>query len=247
MIRRVIELSVRNRALVILLTAMLIGAGIWGVRGLPVDAIPDLSDVQVIITTEFPGQNPQVVDDQVTYPLASAMLGVPGSTAVRGFSMFEQSFVYVLFEDGTDIYWARSRVLEYLNFARDRLPQGVEPKLGPDATGVGWVYQYVLYPGWYCTDHPKGIFEDEHAGETHWYATPDDAPEKRREHLTRVRAFEEPGACPLDGRALESANQDLAQLRSLQDWYLRYPLTAVDGVAEVAPIGGFVRQYQVVL
>src|SRR5579862_4526438 len=152
MIRRIIELSVRNRVLAALLTAMLIAAGVWGVRDLRLDAIPDLSDVQVIITTDFPGQNPQVVDDQVTFPLSSAMLAVPGATVVRGFSMFEQSFVYVLFEDGTDLYWARSRVLEYLNFARERLPKGVDPKLGPDATGVGWVYQYVLDPGYYSPE-----------------------------------------------------------------------------------------------
>src|SRR5206468_1067515 len=141
----------------LLLAAMLIGASAWATFNLSLDAIPDLSDVQVIVVTEFPGQNPQVVDDQVTYPLATAMLSVPGSTVVRGYSMFELSFVYVLFDEKTDIYWARSRVLEYLNFARDRLPKGVEPKLGPDATGVGWVYQYVLYPGFYSPDHPHGL------------------------------------------------------------------------------------------
>ncbi len=247
MIAAIIAYSIRNRFLILLLTAILTALGIWGTYRIRLDAIPDLSDVQVIVVTEYPGQNPQVVDDQVTYPLASAMLSVPGSTFVRGYSMFELSFVYVLFEDGTDLYWARSRVLEYLNFARDRLPKGVEPKLGPDATGVGWVYQYVLYPGWYCADHPKGVYTDMHDGEPRWFARAEDAPEEHREHLVRVRGFEQPGACPLDGRELTSANQDLAQLRSLQDWYLRYPLTAVEGVSEVAPIGGFVRQYQVVL
>src|SRR5262245_3674130 len=173
------------------------------------------------------------------------MLSVPGSTYVRGFSMFELSFVYVLFEDGTDIYWARSRVLEYLNFARNRLPAGVQPQLGPDATGVGWVYQYALFPGYYCLNYPKGVWHD--AQEDRWYSRPDDAPENRRADLVKVRGFREPGACPLSGEPLQPANQDLAQLRSLQDWYLRYPLTAVDGVSEVASIGGFVRQYQVVL
>jgi copper/silver efflux system protein len=245
MIAGIIAYSIRNRFLVLLLTGILIALGWWGARHIRLDAIPDLSDAQVIVVTEFPGQNPQVVDDQVTYPLASAMLSVPGSTVVRGYSMFELSFVYVLFEDGTDLYWARSRVLEALNFARDRLPRGVEPKLGPDATGVGWVYQYVLYPGWYCEAHPKGLWRD--AQSDRWYAASEDAPEDRRGDLSRVRAFEAPGACPLDGSPLLSANQDLAQLRSLQDWYLRYPLTAVDGVSEVAAIGGFVRQYQVVL
>ena len=245
MIARVIEFSVRSRFLVLLLTLMLIGAGVWATYNIRLDAIPDLSDVQVIIVTDYPGQNPQVVDDQVTYPLTTAMLSVPGATVVRGYSMFELSFVYVLFDEGTDIYWARSRVLEYLNFARDRLPDGVQPKLGPDATGLGWVYQYVLYPGYYCPDHPKGIWRDEENDK--WYAKPSDAPQDRRERLRKVRGFERPGGCPLTGKALLSSNRDLAQLRSLQDWYLRYPLTAVGGVSEVAPIGGFVKQYQVVL
>ena len=217
MIARIIEFSIRNKFLVLLLTAIVTALGVWGTYNIRLDAIPDLSDVQVIIVTEYPGQNPQVVDDQVTYPLTSALLSVPGATDVRGYSMFELSFVYVLFDDSTDIYWARSRVLEYLNFARDRLPAGVQPKLGPDATGVGWVYQYVLYPGYYCPDHPK------------------------------ERGLEKPGTCPIDGKPLISSGQDLASLRSLQDWYLRYPLSSVEGVSEVAPIGGFVKQYQVVL
>jgi Cu(I)/Ag(I) efflux system membrane protein CusA/SilA len=245
MLTRIIRYSVENRLLIVLLTAILTGLGLWGVYNIRLDAIPDLSDVQVIVVTEYPGQNPQVVDDQVTYPLASAMLAVPGATYVRGYSMFELSFVYVLFEDGTDIYWARSRVLEYLSFARDRLPRDVEPKLGPDATGVGWVYQYVLYPGYYSPGHPQGLWRDDEADR--WYARPEDAPAKRSRELRRVRAFEQPGACPLTGKPLLSADQDLAALRSLQDWYLRYPLTAVEGVAEVAAIGGFVRQYQVVI
>jgi Cu(I)/Ag(I) efflux system membrane protein CusA/SilA len=245
MIAKIIELSIRNRALVLLLTLMLIGGGVWAVYNIRLDAIPDLSDVQVIVVTEYPGQNPQVVEDQVTYPLTTAMLSVPGSTVVRGYSMFELSFVYVLFDESTDIYWARSRVLEYLNFARDRMPKGIEPKLGPDATGLGWVYQYVLYPGYYSPDHPRGLWHDEK--EDKWYAKIEDVPEGRREELKKVRAWEEPGKDPITGSDLLPANQDLAQLRSLQDWYLRYPLTAVDGVSEVAPIGGFVRQYQVVL
>jgi Cu(I)/Ag(I) efflux system membrane protein CusA/SilA len=245
MIRWIIELSLRNRMMVVLLTATLVAAGVWSIFNIRLDAIPDLSDVQVIVTTEYPGQNPQVVDDQVTYPLASALLGVPGATAVRGFSMFEQSFVYVLFEDGTDIYWARSRVLEYLNFARDRLPQGVQPKLGPDATGVGWVYQYALYPGYYSPDHPRGLWHDPDSDS--WYKSPEEAPEKRREHLVKVRAWEKPGRDPLTRVELVEADQDLAQLRSLQDWYLRFALTSVEDVSEVATIGGFVRQYQVVL
>ncbi len=187
MINRVIAWSLKNRALVLLGTAAIVGGGWWAMRTTPLDAIPDLSDVQVIIQTDFSEQAPQIVEDQVTYPIASEMLKVPGARVVRGYSFFGLSLVYVIFEDGTDLYWARSRVLEYLNGIRQHLPQGVEPTLGPDATGVGWVYEYVL----------------------------------------------------------ESDSLDLAQLRSLQDWYIRYQLTSVPGVSEVASLGGFVRQYQV--
>jgi len=245
MIRRTIAGAVAHRGLVLVAALFVVALGAWSLRTIRLDAIPDLSDVQVIVVTEYPGQNPEVVDDQVTYPLASALLGVPGATTVRGYSMFELSFVYVLFEDGTDLYWARSRVLEYLSFVRDRLPAGVQPKLGPDATGVGWVYQYVLVPGWYCAAHPRGVWHD--AARDAWYPSREAAPDERREALVRVRAFTEGGTCPLDGTPLVEAQHDLAELRSLQDWYLRYPLTAVEGVAEVAAIGGFVRQYQVVL
>jgi Cu(I)/Ag(I) efflux system membrane protein CusA/SilA len=245
MIARLIEFSVRNRLMVLLLTAMLVAGGIWAAFHLSLDAIPDVSDVQVIITTEYPGQAPQVVEDQVTYPLTTSMMGIAHSKVVRGISMFERSFVYVIFEDGTDLYWARSRVLEYLNFVKDRLPKGVEPRLGPDATGVGWVYQYVLYPGYYSPDYPQGMWHD--ADEDKWYADPWQAPASRRGSLAKVRAFEKPGNCPLTGKPLVSSNQDLASLRSLQDWYLRYQLTAVPSVAEVASVGGFVKEYQVVL
>jgi len=189
MLTRIIEWSARNVFLVLLGTAFIVGAGVYAVIKTPLDAIPDLSDVQVIIYTEYPGQAPQVVEDQVTYPLTTAMLSVPRSKVVRGFSFFGASFVYVIFEDGTDIYWARSRVLEYLNFAAGRLPRGVTPALGPDATGVGWVYEY----------------------------------------------------------AVLSARHSLAELRTLQDWFIRYQLTKAQGVAEVASIGGFVQQYQVVV
>lgn len=188
MLNKIIEASVNNRILVLIFTAFLVFAGIYTLSETPVDAIPDLSDVQVIVFTEFPGQAPQVVEDQVTYPLTSAMLAVPYAKVVRGYSFFGLSFVYIIFEDGTDIYWARSRVLEYLNYVSKRLPEGVTPTLGPDATGVGWVYEYTLDGG---------------------------------------------------------DKYDLQQLRSIQDWYLRYELTSVPGVAEVASIGGFVKQYQV--
>ena len=187
MIPNVIAWSLKNRFLVGLGTAALVIGGIWAIATMPIDALPDLSDVQVVIQTEVSEQAPQIVEDQVTYPIASEMLKVPGSRVVRGYSFFGLSLVYVLFEDGTDLYWARSRVLEYMTGLRQRLPKGVEPTLGPDATGVGWVFEYVL----------------------------------------------------------ESDSLNLAQLRSLQDWYLRYQLTAIPGVSEVASLGGYVKQYQV--
>ena len=184
---RVIDWSAHNVFLVLLATLFLIGGGLYAVKHTPLDALPDLSDVQVIVYTDYPGQAPQVVEDQVTYPLTTSMLAVPRAKVVRGFSMFGASYVYVIFEDGTDIYWARSRVLEYVNSVSGKLPKGVTPTLGPDATGVGWVYQY----------------------------------------------------------AVLASNKTLAELRTLQDWYLRYQLAKAPGVAEVASIGGFVQQYQV--
>jgi Cu(I)/Ag(I) efflux system membrane protein CusA/SilA len=187
LIERVIEGSIRNRTIVILVTLVVVALGIQSMLTIPVDAIPDLSDVQVIVVADYPGQSPQVVEDQVIYPLTTALLAVPFVKDVRGYSFFNMGMVYLIFEDGTDLYWARSRVLEYLNQAAERLPQGVTPRLGPDATGLGWVYEYTL----------------------------------------------------------QSDNHNLAELRSLQDWYLRYELQTVPGVAEVASVGGFVKQYQV--
>jgi len=189
MISSIIDHSIKNRTLVLIMALLLALGGYWSYKNMPLDAIPDLSDVQVIVFTEFSGQSPQVVEEQVTYPLTTAMLAVPYSKVVRGYSFFGLSFVYVIFEDGTDLYWARSRVLESLNYVSGKLPKGVTPTLGPDATGVGWVYEYALVD--------------------------------------------------------KTGKHDLAQLRSLQDWYLRYPLQTVKGVAEVASIGGFVKQYQV--
>ena len=189
MIGAIIRWSSRNIPIVLLAAFAIVGLGIYAVLHTPLDAIPDLSDPQVIVYTEYPGQAPQVVEDQVTYPLTTALLAVPRSQVVRGFSFFGVSFVYVVFDEGTDIYWARSRVLEYLNFAQKRLPPGVTPSLGPDATGVGWVFEY----------------------------------------------------------AVIGAKQSLAELRALQDWFIRYQLTKAGGVAEVASVGGFVQQYQVVV
>ena len=191
MIARLIRWSIANRFLVLLTTAMLSAWGIYAVARIPLDALPDLSDVQVIIRTTYPGQAPQIVENQVTYPLTTTMMSVPGAKTVRGYSMFGDSFVYILFDDGTDMYWARSRVLEYLNQVQCRLPAQAKTALGPDATGVGWVYEYAL--------------------------------------IDRTRPH------------------DLGQLRALQDWFLKYELKTVPNVAEVASIGGMVRQYQIVL
>ncbi|MEN8132022.1 MAG: efflux RND transporter permease subunit, partial [Pseudomonadota bacterium] len=191
MITGIIQWSVHNRVLILLLTAILMGWGLYSLNNTPVDAIPDLSDVQVIIKTHYAGQAPQVVEDQVTYPLSTAMLSVPKAVSVRGYSFFGDSYVYVIFEDGTDLYWARTRVLEYLSQVASQLPPAARPALGPDATGVGWIYEYALVD--------------------------------------------------------RSGGNDLAQLRSLQDWFLKYELQTVPGVSEVATVGGMVKQYQVVL
>ena len=247
MIARVIEYCCRNRMLVSLMTGFIVLGGIWAIFNIRLDAIPDLSDVQVIVFTKYPGQAPQVVEDQVTYPLTTAMLAVPHAKVVRGYSFFGISFVYIIFEDGTDIYWARSRVLESLNYVSGRLPDGIQPQLGPDATGVGWVYQYSLRNGYYCPHHVNGMYHHPDAPDE-WYGTIQDAPEALRDELERVRMFEHGGICPWDGETeLVRAEYDLSELRSLQDWYLRYELTTVNGVSEVAAIGGFVRQYQVVV
>ncbi len=187
MLARIIDFSLRNKFFIVISAVMLVLGGIYSVKNIPVDAIPDLSDVQVIVFTEYPGQAPQIVQDQVTYPITTKMLSVPYAKAVRGYSFYGFSFVYVIFEDGTDLYWARSRVLEYLSGLSGQLPHGVMPTLGPDATGVGWAFMYTLH----------------------------------------------------------SNERDLQQLRSIQDWHLKYQLTAVEGVSEVASIGGFVKQYQV--
>ena len=259
MIGRLIDLSVRNRGIVVMVTAALAAAGVMAMYNLRLDAIPDLSDVQVIVMTEYPGQSPQVVEDQVTYPLTTAMLSVPYAEVVRGYSFFGLSFVYLIFEDGTDLYWARSRVLEYLNFVRNQLPASVSPRLGPDATAVGWVYQYVIESGYYCPGYEDGLWAhdpDGQLGRLHrsnaeeagvdWYGAAEDAPKEQRQALVRVRVLP-PGTerCPVGGGPTSAAASDLSDLRSLQDWYLRYELAAVDGVSEVASIGGFVRQYQV--
>lgn len=246
MIKKIIDLSVQNRVLVMLLSVMVIVLAGWAAFHSKLDAVPDLSDVQVLVLTNYPGQTPGVVEKQVTYPLEAQLIHVPNVTAVRGQSMFEYSLITVVFKNGTNLYWARDQVLSYLDYAKALLPAGITPQLGPDATGAGWAYQYILYPGWYCKNHPNGIWHDpKYAGK--WYAHRTDAPPVRRGSLVFVRAFKKPGKSPLSGQPLVSANINLGQLRSLQDWFVRYQLESVPGVSEVAAIGGFVDEYQVVL
>ncbi|MDH3583691.1 MAG: efflux RND transporter permease subunit, partial [Phycisphaerae bacterium] len=284
MLSRLIDWCIRNRTMVLLLGAFVVLGGVWAIYRIKIDAIPDLSDVQVVIRTEYAGQAPQIIEDQVTYPLTTAMLAVPHAKVVRGYSMFGSSFVYIIFEDGTDMYWARSRVLEQLSFVAGALPRGVSPQLGPDATGVGWIYEYALVTGNYCPDHGKrGLWHD--PVEDRWYEAEAEAPQDAatrdrlvhhrvlpaeraiwadrrenrrydtlesappdvRERLEKIVLQKGYETCPLDGQPLKRPTADLSDLRGLQDWYLRYELTAVSGVSEVAALGGFVKQYQVVV
>lgn len=244
MIERIIETCGRNRGLVLVVTAAIVALGIWSANRITVDAVPDLSDTQVVVVTELPGQSPQIIEDQVTNPIARNMLGVPKARDVRGFSMYGVSFVYVIFQDGTDLYWARDRVLEKISALTDQLPSGANAQIGPDATGVGWIFQYVLLSGKYSPAYPNGFWYDPKNEE--WYTDPADAANPDR--LERIRAFtgsDIPDTCPVSGEQLIDADIDLAELRSLQDWFLRYELNTVSGVSEIASIGGFVKQYQI--
>ncbi len=245
MIRKIIEFSIHNRLPVLLVALMVMAATGWAAFHSKLDAVPDLSDIQVLVLTNYPGQTPGVVDKQVTYPLETQLIHVPNVTAVRGQSMFDYSLVTVVFKNGTNLYRARNVVLEYLDSAKALLPKGVTPELGPDATGAGWAYQYVLYPGWYCGSYPGGIWHDPQTNR--WYPHRDSAPLSHRSRLVLVRAFDRPGKSPLSGKPLVASNINLGQLRSLQDWFVRYQLDAVRGVAEVAGIGGFSEEYQVVV
>jgi len=238
-IERIIEYSARNPVVVILLVLGLLAWGLWAIWHVPLDAIPDLSDVQVIIFTEWMGRSPDLVEDQITYPIVTSLLGAPRVRVVRGQSMFGMSFVYVIFEDGTDIYWARSRVLEYLSEVRERLPEGVSPTLGPDATGVGWVYQYALAERPLCPVDGKPTsrtskFEEEYRGKRFYFDS----------HECAAAFAADPARYAANPHRMES-KLDLAGLRSFQDWHLRYWLESVPGVAEVASVGGFQKQYQV--
>ena len=261
-IRSIIEGSIRHRIIVVSALALLAIAGVQSLSGLPLDAIPDLSDVQVIVYTDYPGQSPDVVEDQVTYPLTTQMLSVPGARSVRGYSFFGFSLVYAIFEDGTDLYWARARTLEALSSAESRLPEGVRPHLGPDATGVGWVYQYALLDFGYFAERLR------HRLDTNQNGVLDPAEATHRIDRSALESalgsailesevaadfaltsFDEDGDGILHGQELQAAANfegvGLDELRSLQDWFLRFELTALPGVAEVASVGGFVRQYQV--
>lgn len=250
MIERWIEGSLRNRGLVLIMCLALVVGGIWSIRNLSLDAIPDLSDTQVVVVTEWPGQAPQVVEDQVTQPLARAMLGVSNAQDVRGFSMFGSSFLYILFEDGTDLYWARARVLEKLSSVAGDLPAQARAELGPDATGVGWIYQYILNTGPYSPAHPDGLWWDPESDQ--WFAERDDPAIDRKAlaRLKKVRVFTGIHAredCPLSGQPLVEADLDLSELRRMQDFFLRYELTSLEGVSEVASIGGYEKQYQITI
>ena len=265
-LEKIIEASVRHRIVVVLALAVLAVAGIRSLWGLPLDAIPDLSDVQVIVHTDYPGQSPDVVEDQVTYPLTTQMLSVPGAQSVRGYSFFGFSMVYAIFEDGTDLYWARARTLEALSAAQNRLPPDVRPRLGPDATGVGWVYQYALIDFGRFAERLRNAFDRDGDGvvsvaDVDAGIELDDAKlrslfkadvrDPRFAARFALLSFDDDGDGRL-GRAelIQAAGFDgvgLDELRSLQDWFLRYELTALPGVAEVASVGGYVRQYQVEL
>jgi Cu(I)/Ag(I) efflux system membrane protein CusA/SilA len=243
MINRLLRFCLENTFIVLVITVLVIGLGYYCIKNIPVDAIPDISENQSIVFTDWPGRDPQTVEDQVTYPLTTSLEGVPGVKVIRSYSGFGFSVVYVIFKDKIDFYWARSRVLERLNVATRWLPDGVVPVLGPDATALGQIFWYTVENGYYCPNHSGGIF-----------VCPDDfsiafdkagkCPEHDHE-LVFKRTFSEPGICPLGDADLVRSNYNLGELRSLQDWYVRYQLNAVEGVSEVASVGGFVRQYQI--
>ncbi len=245
MLNKIIEWSIKNRFIITLFAFFVIIGGYLAIKNTPIDAIPDLSDAQVIIYSQWEGQDPGTIEDQITYPLTTKMLAVPKAKVVRGYSYFGFSLVYVIFKDGTDIYWARSRVLEYLNEIVSKFPQGVRSTLGPDATGVGWVYEYTIENGFYCPDHPQGIYIcSDHPSR---FSDKPRVCEETGKQFKLQKGFADPGVCPLDGKNLIRSSYDLGDLRAIQDWYVRYQLMSVPGVAETASVGGFVKQYQVIV
>ena len=243
MINRLIKFCLENTFIVLAITLLVIGAGFYSIKNVPVDAIPDISENQSIVFTDWPGRDPQTVEDQVTYPLTTSLEGVPGVKVIRSYSGFGFSVIYVIFKDDVEFYWARSRVLERLNVAQKWLPDGVGPVLGPDATALGQIFWYTVENGFYCPEHSGGVFvcpddftiASEQAG---------DCPEHNHT-LVLKRVFGEGGICPLGDNWLVKSGYNLGELRSLQDWYVRYQLNAVDGVSEVASVGGYVKQYQI--
>ncbi|MDH5744706.1 MAG: CusA/CzcA family heavy metal efflux RND transporter, partial [Candidatus Aminicenantes bacterium] len=214
MINKIIEYSLRNKFLILTLFVLLIGWGYWALNNTPVDAIPDIGENQQIVFVDWPGRSPKDIEDQVIYPLSVNLMGIPGMKVIRSNSMFSFGMVNVIFKEGVDFYWARTRILERLNLAQKDLPEGVIPQLGPDATALGQVFWYTVENGYFCPDHPK-------------------------------LRYSEPGQCPEDGEELVSSDYNLGELRSLQDWYIRYQLNSAEGVSEVATVGGFVKQYQI--
>jgi Cu(I)/Ag(I) efflux system membrane protein CusA/SilA len=214
MINKIIEYSLRNKFLIIALFILIIGWGFWALNNTPIDAIPDIGENQQIVFVDWPGRSPKDIEDQVIYPLSVNLMGIPGMKVIRSNSMFSFGMINVIFKEGVDFYWARTRILERLNLAQKDLPKGVVPQLGPDATALGQIFWYTVENGYYCPDHPK-------------------------------QRYQEPGKCPEDGKELVFSEYNLGDLRSLQDWYIRYQLNSAEGVSEVATAGGFVKQYQI--
>lgn len=214
MIQRTIEYALQNKFLVLALFVLLIGWGYWALEKTPIDAIPDIGENQQIVFVDWPGRSPKDIEDQVVYSLTVNLMGIPGTKVIRSNSMFSFGMVNVIFEEGVDFYWARTRILERLNLAQKDLPEGVIPQLGPDATALGQVFWYTVENGYYCPDHPK-------------------------------ERYSNPGVCPEDEKDLVLSEYNLGELRSIQDWYVRFQLNSARGVSEVASVGGFVKQYQI--
>ncbi|UCE21242.1 MAG: efflux RND transporter permease subunit, partial [Candidatus Aminicenantes bacterium] len=214
MINKIIEYSLKNKFIILALFLLVIGWGYWALNNTPIDAIPDIGENQQIVFVDWPGRSPKDIEDQVIYPLSVNLMGIPGMKVIRSNSMFSFGMINVIFEEGVDFYWSRTRILERLNIAQKDLPEGIVPQLGPDATALGQIFWYTVENGYYCPDHPK-------------------------------LRFDEPGECPEDGQELIFSEYNLGELRSIQDWYIRYQLNSAEGVSEVATVGGFVKEYQI--
>jgi copper/silver efflux system protein len=245
MINRVIHWCLHNQFLVLAAGALAVFFGWQAMRSIPVDAMPDIGELQVIVYADWPGRSPQDIEDQVIYPLTTTLMGIAQVKVVRSSSNFGFGLVNIIFQDGTDYHWARTRVLERLNLAQGQMPQGVVPVLGPDATALGQIFWYTVENGWFCEEHPRGIWRSvptEEGEEVAHFVDRHEAPEST---VLERADFEEGGTCPIDGMELQRSALDIGQLRSLQDWYIRYQLNGVQGVSEVATVGGYVQQYQI--